>query len=129
MPLGPASCLRQLTPLVNTLARGVLIKPTGGGIPAQFMHFCITKMTFKLIVSGVTGRIGKHVLNRALHDPSITSVIALSRRPLPDVAQHPKARVIVLEDFKVYTDDVIAELADADGAIWYCACAAAATPC
>lgn len=60
------------------------------------------------------------VLDRALQDPSITSVIALSRRPLTDIAHHSKARVIVLDDFKVYSDDVIAELGDADGAIWYC---------
>ena len=80
--------------------------------------FCITKMTFKIILSGVTGRIGKQVLHQALQDSTITSVIALSRRSLPDLVRHAKLQVLVLEDFKVYPDEVVAELRDADACIW-----------
>jgi uncharacterized membrane protein len=75
-------------------------------------------MTFKLILSGVTGRIGKQVLHQALQDPTITSVIALSRRSLPDLVQLAKLKVLVLEDFRKYPDDVATELLDADACIW-----------
>ncbi|KAF2626236.1 hypothetical protein BU25DRAFT_412065 [Macroventuria anomochaeta] len=75
-------------------------------------------MTFKIVLSGVTGRIGKQVLDQALQNPTITSVIALSRRPLPDLARHAKVKVLVLDNFRDYSDNVIAELAGADGCIW-----------
>ncbi|KZM28514.1 hypothetical protein ST47_g385 [Ascochyta rabiei] len=75
-------------------------------------------MTFKLIISGVTGRIGRQVLHHALQNPTITSVIALSRRASPDLVQHAKVLVLVLQDFTVYPEDVVAELAGADGCIW-----------
>lgn len=76
-------------------------------------------MTFKLVLSGVTGRIGKQVLHQALQDSTITSVIALSRRFLPDLVRDPRVKLRVLEDFNAYPDDVIAELQDADACIWY----------
>jgi dihydrodipicolinate reductase len=76
-------------------------------------------MTFKIILSGVTGRIGKQVLDQALRNPEITSVIALSRRPLPDLAQHAKVKVLVLENFNAYSDDVVTEMVSSDGCIWY----------
>jgi uncharacterized protein YbjT (DUF2867 family) len=75
-------------------------------------------MTFKLILSGVTGRIGKQVLHQALQNTTITSVIALSRRSLPDLVRHSKLEVVVLEDFNTYPDVVIAELRGADACIW-----------
>ncbi|KAJ8107301.1 hypothetical protein OPT61_g8961 [Boeremia exigua] len=75
-------------------------------------------MTLTIILSGVTGRIGKQVLNQALQNPIIGSVIALSRRPLPELAQHSKVKVLVLEDFETYPDDVVDELVRADGCIW-----------
>lgn len=76
-------------------------------------------MTFKLVLSGVTGRIGKQVLHQALRDSTITSVIALSRRSLPDLVRDAKLKVRVLENFNVYPDDVVAELQDANACIWY----------
>jgi dihydrodipicolinate reductase len=81
--------------------------------------FYITKMTFKIILSGVTGRIGKEVLDQAIRNPVITSVIALSRRPLPDLAQHDKVRVLLVQDFNGYSEHVVEEVAGADGCIWY----------
>ena len=72
----------------------------------------------KLILSGVTGRIGAQVLHHALRDPSVTSVVALSRRPLPDLAYHNQLEVILLEDFTKYNDGVIEKLSGADGCIW-----------
>ena len=41
----------------------------------------------KLLLVGVTGLVGRHTLNLALSDPRIGSVIAPTRRLLPD---HPK---------------------------------------
>jgi uncharacterized protein YbjT (DUF2867 family) len=75
-------------------------------------------MGFKLVISGVTGRIGSQVLVQALRHPSVSSVIALSRRPLPELARHSGLEIVVLEDFTSYSDDVIAKLSGADGCIW-----------
>ncbi|KAF2020792.1 hypothetical protein BU24DRAFT_469573 [Aaosphaeria arxii CBS 175.79] len=75
-------------------------------------------MEFKIVLTGVTGRIGSEVLRQCLKDPSITSVIALSRRPLPDVVQDPKLDLIVMNDFDDYSEDVLAKLAGAVGCVW-----------
>jgi uncharacterized protein YbjT (DUF2867 family) len=76
-------------------------------------------MGFRLVISGITGRIGAPVLEHALQDPSVSSVIALSRRPLPDLAKcHSRLEVVVLDDFTTYPEDVIAKLAEADGCVW-----------
>jgi uncharacterized membrane protein len=75
-------------------------------------------MTFKLILSGVTGRIGSQVLHQALRNPSVSSVIALSRRPLPVIGAHKKVEVVLLEDFTQYSDGVLEKLSGADACIW-----------
>jgi hypothetical protein len=75
-------------------------------------------MGFKLLIAGVTGRIGSPVLVHALRLPSVSSVIALSRRPLPELARHDKLEIVVLEDFTSYSDEVISKLSRADGCIW-----------
>ena len=67
-------------------------------------------MTFTLILSGVTGRIGSQVLHHALRNPTISSVIAPSRRPLPNMEGREKVEVVLLEDFSRYPDDVLAKL-------------------
>lgn len=76
-------------------------------------------MTFKLILTGITGRIGGEVLQQSLKNPSVTSVIALARRPVPELASHPKLDLVVVKDFKQYPDELIAQLSGADGCIWY----------
>jgi hypothetical protein len=76
------------------------------------------EMTFKIIISGVSGRIGTQVLEQALRHPSVSSIIALSRRPLPELARHEHVKVVILEDFNVYPESVIARLSGADGCIW-----------
>jgi uncharacterized protein YbjT (DUF2867 family) len=76
-------------------------------------------MPFKLVLTGVTGRIGGEVLTQALRNPYITSIIALARRVLPDAHKSPKLELIVVNDFKSYPDDVIAKLSGADGCVWY----------
>ncbi|KAF2634119.1 hypothetical protein P280DRAFT_554811 [Massarina eburnea CBS 473.64] len=85
----------------------------------------------KLILSGSTGLIGREVIRQALLNPRITTLIALTRRPI-DVAaiadtissaerggiDPAKVKSVVLQDFEKYPDDVKKELADADGCIW-----------
>jgi uncharacterized protein YbjT (DUF2867 family) len=76
-------------------------------------------MAFKIVISGVTGRIGAHVLYHALQSQLVSTVIALSRRPPPGIEMHAKLEVVLLEDFTTYPDDVLAKLSGADGCIWY----------
>jgi hypothetical protein len=73
----------------------------------------------KVILTGVTGFIGSEVLSQCRRDPTITSIIALSRCPLPQSFQKdPKVEVIVMEDFTVYPSSVIERLEGADVCIW-----------
>jgi len=73
----------------------------------------------KIIISGVTGFIGAEVLRQALVHPQVTSVIALSRKPLtgPD-STNPKIKTILMEDFEQYPDSVLSELKGARGCVW-----------
>lgn len=78
----------------------------------------------KLIVSGATGFVATEVIRQSLSIPSITSVIALARRPvsapenLGAGADTSKLQSVVLEDFGQYSDDVKKQLAGADACIW-----------
>lgn len=75
----------------------------------------------KVILLGSTGFIGKQVLSQCLQHPAITSLIALSRRDLPEAAAaaaNPKLTVIIIEDFKWYPDSVLERLKGADACIW-----------
>lgn len=71
----------------------------------------------KLILSGPTGFIGSSILSHALQNPNITSLIALSRKPLE--ISHPKLSVNLIEDFLVYTPEVLRLLEGAEGCIWF----------
>ena len=73
----------------------------------------------KVILTGVTGFIGSEVLSQCRRDPAITSIIALSRRLLPQsIHKDPKVEVILMEDFAVYPPSVIEKLEGADACIW-----------
>jgi uncharacterized protein YbjT (DUF2867 family) len=74
----------------------------------------------KVILTGCTGFIGNEVLNQCLARPDISSIIALSRRPLPSTPQftNPKLKVVILKDFTTYTDSVLEELKGAHGCVW-----------
>ncbi|KAF1940290.1 hypothetical protein EJ02DRAFT_495068 [Clathrospora elynae] len=76
-------------------------------------------MTFKIVLSGISGRIRSQVLHQALRSPTITSVIALSRRPFPDLEGHDKLEVVVVENFMRYPEEILAKLSGADGCVWY----------
>jgi uncharacterized protein YbjT (DUF2867 family) len=73
----------------------------------------------KIILSGATGFIGSEVLQQYLKSPSVTSVVALSRRSLPEaVTSNPRVRVVIMNDFTVYSETVLQELAGAEACIW-----------
>lgn len=70
----------------------------------------------KLILTGASGFIGSEVLHQTLQDPAIDSVIALTRRPLK--VDHPKLKVLIVEDFTDIPKDVLAVCAEASACIW-----------
>jgi uncharacterized protein YbjT (DUF2867 family) len=73
----------------------------------------------KIILTGSTGGIGTEVLQQCLQHPSITSIVALSRRTLPaSVTSNPKLTVIMMEDFLSYSDIVLRQLDGAQACIW-----------
>jgi uncharacterized protein YbjT (DUF2867 family) len=55
----------------------------------------------KLLLVGSSGLVGSHVLEMALADPKVTSVVAPTRRPLP---AHPKLQAPVI-DFDALPQD------------------------
>lgn len=70
----------------------------------------------KVILTGATGFIGSEVLKQCIANPTITTVVALSRRALKITDQ--KLEVIILQDFNTYTDSILRRLEDADACIW-----------
>jgi hypothetical protein len=73
----------------------------------------------KVILTGTTGFIGQEVLTQALSHPAITSIIALSRKPLPPTfASNPKLKVVLTNDFSTYTPSVLSQLSGSDACIW-----------
>lgn len=72
----------------------------------------------QVILTGSTGFIGKEVLDQCLRNPEITSIIALSRRDLPEEITNPKLSVIIVKDFNSYPDSILDQLKNADACIW-----------
>jgi len=72
--------------------------------------------TMKLILTGTSGFIGSEVLSQALTHPSITSIVALSRKPIPN--SDPKLKVVLIDDFEHYSPSILSELSDAEACIW-----------
>ncbi|KAK5130701.1 hypothetical protein LTR08_001731 [Meristemomyces frigidus] len=70
----------------------------------------------KIILTGSTGFIGTAVLTHCLSHPAITSVLALTRRPLP--LTHPKLTPILHADFTTYPPALLAQLQGAAACIW-----------
>ncbi|KAK0265962.1 hypothetical protein LTR91_021432 [Friedmanniomyces endolithicus] len=70
----------------------------------------------KIILTGSTGFIGSAVLSRCLAHPSITSIIALSRRPIP--VSHPKLTTVIQSNFLAYPPDILSQLQGAEACIW-----------
>ncbi|KAI4247421.1 MAG: hypothetical protein L6R42_009607 [Xanthoria sp. 1 TBL-2021] len=70
----------------------------------------------KILLAGSTGFIGREVLDQCLQHPSITSIVALSRRPLE--VKDPKLSVAVTPDFLKYPEDVMRKLEGVAACIW-----------
>jgi nucleoside-diphosphate-sugar epimerase len=71
----------------------------------------------KLILTGTSGFIGSEVLSQALRHPSITSIVALSRKPIPN--SDPKLKIVIVDDFEHYSPSVLSDLSGAEACIWY----------
>ncbi|KAF2727532.1 hypothetical protein EJ04DRAFT_517208 [Polyplosphaeria fusca] len=70
----------------------------------------------KLLITGATGTIGGGVLHQALTHPSITSVTALTRRPLE--TSHPKLHNIIVSDWQHWSAFDLSQISDADAMVW-----------
>lgn len=70
----------------------------------------------KIILTGSTGLVGREVLNQCIQHPSITSIVALSRRELP---AHDKLNVVLMDNFSSYPDTAKEAIKGADACIWY----------
>jgi thioester reductase-like protein len=74
----------------------------------------------KFILTGCTGFIGGEVIYQRLRNPSITSVVALTRRKLPEaLSTNPKLKEVIMKEFNAYPEPVLKELSGADACIWY----------
>ncbi|KAJ8063297.1 hypothetical protein OCU04_008527 [Sclerotinia nivalis] len=77
----------------------------------------------KLIVTGATGFVGTEVIRQALRNPAVTSVVALSRKPVvpPNDAGDDTSKLesIILDDWSSpYPESVKEKIKGADGCIW-----------
>ncbi|KAK9327929.1 hypothetical protein V1520DRAFT_282498 [Lipomyces starkeyi] len=75
----------------------------------------------KVILTGPTGYIGSEVLRQCILNPSITSIIALSRRKFEPPVADPenKLQVIIHSDFTCFRPEVLEELRGAQACL-YC---------
>lgn len=111
--------------LANTSSFGLnglrlcISRPPLLSLPTPSSTDSSTSNTMKLILTGCTGFIGGEVLSQCLQNPSVTSIVALSRRKLPDsVGSDGKLKVIVMKDFNAYSEEVVREMEGAGGCIW-----------
>ncbi|KAK5739656.1 hypothetical protein LTR17_005140 [Elasticomyces elasticus] len=74
----------------------------------------------KIILTGSTGFIGSALLSHCLSLSTITSIIVLSRRPLPHPPLDPKQKlqVVLQPDFLAYPPEILAQLQGAEACIW-----------
>ncbi|KAG9233570.1 hypothetical protein BJ875DRAFT_463854 [Amylocarpus encephaloides] len=79
-----------------------------------------SRAAMKIVLAGASGYVGREVLNQAIVHPSISTVVALSRRPLTGPPfDHPKVKVVVVDDFETgYTPQVLEQLQGAVGCCW-----------
>ncbi|KAK5677123.1 hypothetical protein LTS10_010312 [Elasticomyces elasticus] len=74
----------------------------------------------KIILTGSTGFIGSALLARCLSLPTITSIVVLSRRPLPSPPPDPRniLSVVLQPDFLTYPPEMLSQLEGAEACIW-----------
>jgi hypothetical protein len=71
-----------------------------------------------LILTGATGTIGLATLQHCLVNPQVTRLSILSRREVAQANGHPKAEVILHNDYTSYSDEILEQLKGAHGCIW-----------
>ncbi|KAI9835320.1 MAG: hypothetical protein M1819_002464 [Sarea resinae] len=73
----------------------------------------------RIILTGGTGLVGGELLTQCIRNASITSIIALTRRPLaPAVTSHEKVENIIHDNFNEYPDQLLKKLAGAEACLW-----------
>lgn len=75
----------------------------------------------KLIIAGATGFVAGEVIRQSLRMPQITSIVALSRKPIPSSNsgdQSSKLKNVLVKDYDDYPDHVRKEFANANACIW-----------
>ena len=70
----------------------------------------------KVLITGATGAIGGAIFRHLLQTPDVTSVVALTRRPLS--SSDPRVSNIVIDDFNNWNQSILASIADADAMVW-----------
>lgn len=73
----------------------------------------------KIVLTGGTGLIGSACLTHCLAHPAISTVVALTRRPIdsPD-SQNTKLKNIIVTDFSSLSEEVQVEFTSSDACIW-----------
>ncbi|KAM0451207.1 hypothetical protein ACHAPV_010053 [Trichoderma viride] len=73
----------------------------------------------KVIVAGVTGHAGSEIVNHCFADERITKVIILTRKSVAiDVESHPKAEVVLHQDFSQYPEEMMRRFEGAEICLW-----------
>ena len=75
----------------------------------------------KVVIGGATGLLGSELVRQSLRMPTVTSVVALGRRPVdvPQGADPSKLKNVVVEDFGNFSEEVRKEFEGANACIWY----------
>jgi nucleoside-diphosphate-sugar epimerase len=75
----------------------------------------------RILITGATGAIGHEVLIELLQHSAFTSVTALSRRDIPSstLPNASKFKNVIVKDFGNWSQDIMDEIWDAEGIIWY----------
>ena len=72
----------------------------------------------KVVITGATGFVGQEVLKQCIDNSSITSIVVLSRRQLPEPVTSPKVKVLVLDNFMEYSPSTLSELQGTHACLW-----------
>ncbi|KAJ4257514.1 hypothetical protein NW762_008638 [Fusarium torreyae] len=73
----------------------------------------------KVVVTGATGTVGNEIVKRCLSDARITKVVILTRRAVSmDIESHPKADVVMVQDFLRYSDEVLRRIEGSSACLW-----------
>jgi uncharacterized protein YbjT (DUF2867 family) len=73
----------------------------------------------KVLIVGASGSIGGEALKQCLAHPTITSIIAFSRKELPpEITENNKVSVVIVTDFAHWEPEILESHADAAAMIW-----------